>query len=296
MLDPTLNITEADIPGHIPHYVDSELKDVPQAHHVHDPAIEIESRVATRPAEARSIKVTDQATLDAVGERLVINKAFQKEADGIFDPVIAAALASHRAALAGKRKVTDPLMQEEAILKSAAQGYIIEQRRIAEELERAARIAREAEERRLLAEAEERRKVEEARINAMIAEEDMLERERVLNSLPMDTPREIMDAICDAPAPEPVHVPLDIPVMAPAVRVAPTINLPKGMSMARRYKAEVTSITQLCRAVAEGKVPSTYVTANMAALNARAEADRAALSVPGVRAIEDFSISQRSAK
>ncbi len=96
------------------------------------------------------------------------------------------------------------------------------------------------------------------------------------------------------PAPAPVVIPLDIPVLAQATRVEPTFVMPKGMSTSKKYKAEVFNLTLLCRAVAEGKVPATYVSADMAKLNSRARADGAAFSIPGVRAVEDTSISQRT--
>jgi hypothetical protein len=258
-----------------------------------DPAKEIENKVAPRVAEARILVVIDQATLDAVGDRLSINKALQKEAADIFDPVIASSHEAHKRALAAKKKVTDPLTQEESILKLAAQTYVIEERRKAEERERIERLAREAEERRLLADAEEARRAEEARINAELEREHAEEVERALNALPADTPQEIVEALCNSPAPAPVSIPLDIPVLAPAIRQEPAVVLPKGMTVSKKYKAEVTSIALLCRAVAEGKVPASYVEANMTALNARARADKAGMSVPGVRAVEDFQTGQR---
>lgn len=283
MLNDTLYVTEADVPGYVPVF-DPVL----------EPAAAIHAKVATRPAEARAIEVLDQVTLDAVGERLAINKALQKEAAEIFDPVIAKSHEAHKSALAAKKRVTDPLTSEEAILKLAAQKYIVEQRRIAEELEREERIRREAEERRLLAIAEEERRAKEAEINAALEAEHAAEVERALEALPLDTAADVVEAICNTPAPEPIRIPLDIPEFAPAVRQAPAVVMPKGLGVSERYKAVVTSITLLCKAVAEGKAPATYVEANMTALNARARADRQAMSVPGVKVERDYSTSQRS--
>ena len=260
-----------------------------------DPAVEIENAVAPRPAEARAIKVIDQATLDAVGERLAANKALQKEADRIFDPVIATGLAAHRAAIAAKRKVTDPLTQEETILKGAAQGYILEQRRIADEAEHKAREVREAEERRLLAEAEQRRQEEQARINAALALEHAEEVERALvDAEQSGASQEEIAAICETPAPEPVVIPLDIPVFAPAKAVVPAVSLPKGMSVATTYTAEVTNWTLLARAIGEGKVPASYGEPVMKNLNARARADGPAMNIPGVKVVPVARTAQRS--
>ncbi len=258
-----------------------------------DPETAIALKVAPRVAEAQLIKVVDQPTLNIVGERLAANKALQKEAAEVFDPVIQAAHEAHKKAIAAKKKITDPLTQEEAILKGAAQVYVLEQQRLASEREREERQRREAEERRLLLQAEEDRKRRQEEINAQLEKEHAEEVERALENLPADTPQEVIQAICESPAPEPVIIPLEIPELAPVVPVS-TVQMPKGMSITKRYKAEVTSLALLCRAVAEGKVPSSYVTANMSALNTRANADKLEFSVPGVRAVPDSTMSQRS--
>jgi hypothetical protein len=259
-----------------------------------NPAAEIETKVAARPAEAKLIRVTDQASLDAVADRLAVNKALQKEASEIFDGVISAAHEAHKKAIAAKKRVTDPLTTEETILKSACQHYIVEQRRIQEENERIARLAREAEERRLLAEAEEKRQREEKDLNERLAREHAERIEQHLNDLPADTPVEVVQAICDLPAPEAVTLPMDIPELPAVVRSTPAVSLPKGLSVSEKYKAVVTNLSLLCRAVADGSVPSSYVEPNMTALNARARADKQAMNVPGVKVERDFSTAQRS--
>lgn len=288
-----LLITDEDI-AHMPG------SDIPPPVPV-DPAAAIENKVAPRVAEARLMVVTDQSTLNAVGDRLAINKALQKEAGDIFDPVIAAAHEAHKKAIAGKKKVTDPLTQEESILKLVAQGYVVEQRRLAAEAERIEQAVREATQRRLLAIAEEERKAREREINDRLEREHAEEVERAIEaaeanpgSWPEDVAAEVQ-AIIASPAPEPVHIPLDIPEMpAVAAPAVATPVLPKGMSVSDKVKVTVTNITLLCRAIAEGKAPANYVEANMKALNARARADGLAMSIPGVKAERDYTTGQRT--
>lgn len=259
-----------------------------------DPAKEIEDKVATRVAEAILTKVIDQATLNLVGERLAVNKALQKEAAEIFDPVIAAAHESHKKAIGAKKKVTDPLTQEERLLKLAIDNFLAEQERIERARQEVLRIAREAEERRWLAEAEAEAKIREAEANALLQQEHEAEVERALESLPFDTPADLVESICNSPAPEPIRIAVEVPNLPPVPREAPSIVMPQGMSRRKTYKAEVVNLALLCRAIADGKTPTSYVTANMTALNARARADELSMTVPGVRAVEDSGIGQRT--
>lgn len=261
---------------------------------IEDPAKIIADKVAPRVAEAQALQVVDQSSLDLVGERLNINKELQAQAGEIFDPVISAAHDAHKKAIAAKKKVTDPLTSEESILKLAATNYVVAESRKQEERERVARIEREAEERRLLAVAEEERKAEEDRINALIVREhEETVEAAVAEAESAGASAELIEAICNAPAPEPVRVQMEVPVIQQAPKAAPAVILPKGLSISKRYKAEVTSMALLCRAIAEGKIPAAYVEPNMTKLNARARADELGLNIPGVKAVEDHVASQR---
>ena len=259
-----------------------------------DPATEIENKVAPRVAEAALIKVVDQATLNAVGDRLAVNKALQKEAIAVFKPIKQKMDAAKQEVLDQEKRVMGPLQQEERLLKLASDTFLAEQERIERARQEQLRIAREAEERRLLAQAEMEAKQREAEADAILQAEHEQEIERALESLPADTPREVIEAICNAPAPEPVHIAIDVPILPPIPKEAPAILLPKGMSRRKTYRAEVVNLTLLCRAIAEGKAPTSYVTANMTALNARARADELSMAVPGVKAVEDTGIGQRT--
>jgi hypothetical protein len=64
----------------------------------------------------------------------------------------------------------------------------------------------------------------------------------------------------------------------------------EGARISTYWSAEVTDIKALCRAVADGKCSTTYVEANMSALNARAKSDMKELNIPGVKAVSRSSL------
>jgi hypothetical protein len=75
------------------------------------------------------------------------------------------------------------------------------------------------------------------------------------------------------------HVP--VPVSVPGKRFDGDV---------RTWQAEVVDIRELCRAIASGTAPPTYVTPNIAALNGVARSTRGALKIPGVRIFEQTKI------
>jgi hypothetical protein len=257
---------------------------------------ELDKKVTPRVSEARLIKVIDQSTLDAVGERLAINKALQKEVDEAYDDIISAAHLAHVKALAKKKKYKDPLIQEEAILKTVCRDYLVEQKRLADAEEARLLRIRQEQEREALRLAEIERQRKQAEINAQLEREHAEETERLLNSLPAETPAEDIQAICDEPAPV-VEIPLEVPVFAPVRPVARPV-MPQGMSMRTKMKAildpalgEAGAIRLLCKAVGEGKVVTDAVKPDMTYLN---KAVGAKLEIPGVKAVPDTGLSQRS--
>ncbi len=254
----------------------------------------LEAEVMSIPNQARSIVIVDQATLHKAGAMLTeVIKPLRKEAADIFDPIIASAHRSHKDAIAGKAKVEKPLIEAEEILKRSMGGYMAEQERIrmAEEA-RLRQLAYEAEQEALRV-AEAARLAEEKALNEQIEREHAEEIERQLNALPADAPAEIVAELCNAPAPEPIRIAAEIPIFAPVPTLAPRVAAPAGVSTVQRWRAEVTSLQLLCRAIADGKVPVHYVEANMTALNGLARANKQALNVPGVRAVPETTVSAR---
>ena len=89
-----------------------------------------------------SIEVRDQTSLTAANGLLLDVKALRRRFDDEFDPAIARWHAGHKAAVAQKKKFTDPLDEAERIIKPRITAYLVEQDNIRLEAERAAERAR----------------------------------------------------------------------------------------------------------------------------------------------------------
>ena len=96
----------------------------------------------------------------------------------------------------------------------------------------------------------------------------------------------------------------DVPKMpVRRVQVVPSgderITLPKptsaeGVTLVTRWKAEVTDLRALCRAIGEGVVPVECVVPNLVTLNKMAVALKQSLGYPGVRAVAEQGIAARA--
>jgi len=217
----------------------------------------LEAEALSIPNQARSIVVHDQTSLFRAGEMLTqVIKPLRREAADIFDPIIATAHAAHKEALAGKAKVEKPLIEAEDILKRSIGTHLQEQERL--RVIEEARLRREAQEReqQQMREAEERRRAEEKALNEQLAREHEEEMERQIETAEAfgDPPGEVA-ALCNTPAPAPIRLAPEMPVFAPVPTVARTVA-PAGISTTERYRAEVTNIQLLCRAIANGELPT----------------------------------------
>lgn len=256
---------------------------------------DLEVRVTSVIQEARLLIVSDQSSLDAASAFVLEKiKPLIAEAHATFDPICEKAHATWQEAIKQRKRHIEPLEQAESIAKAGISVFIRKQ----EELRR-------AEEARLQREAEEKARLERLQAAALArAEEERLrrereeERERLLEQAEREgAPAEEIKALAEAPlevenagladaiASEPLRV--------EPVRVAPTYQRPAGIVSRETWSAKVWSIRELCKAVGDGRLPESYVSANMTALNARARADRHLLNIPGVRAISDTSVSAR---
>lgn len=213
----------------------------------------LEERALSFPQQAQILSIADQDDYEAAAELLLAIKDLREEAEAHHRPMIKAAHASHVAAMDGLKRVDIPLAEAERIIKPKIAGYLAEQERMRQDAER---LAREAQE-QAAAEALEA-SIEAAEAEGASAEE--------------------VAAIIQQPAPVPV------------IRVAPTVQAVSGVSTAKTYRAEVISIRELCKSVAMGTVPETYVTANMPALNGVARSTRGAIKIPGVRIVEESTV------
>lgn len=216
----------------------------------------LETKALTWSERASSLKVRDAATYTMACDTLTAVKALRKEAEEHHRPVIQSAHETHRKACDALNRVDRPLAEAEAILKRGIGAWEIEQKRIEEQRQREAREAAE----RLLAEQRE---------------------------------AEIEAAEADGATVEEVTAMVEAPMVVPVAKVQPTYQRATGVSTAVTYRAEVIDIKKLARAVADGVVPHTLITANSSALNALARAQKGVMQIPGVRVVEDSIVRAR---
>jgi len=245
-------------------------------------APQLEQQGSTLARTIDALQVTTPETYVEAGHLLLTVAAYIKRVGEIMDPVVTAAHHAHQVALQQRAKLLGPAETAKRTLgqrRTAYEQEIERQRREAEavrqreqeRLEAAERTRVAAEQRRLQAEAEERQLAEAAAAEA-VGDAELAER--------IVSERQVVEL----PAPRPVLLP---PVSVPTLpRVA-------GVSSRESWRAEVTDLMVLVKAVAAGIQPITLVEANMVALNGLARSLKQAMRVPGVRAKNDPSTSTR---
>ena len=104
-------------------------------------AAKVEERSLTLVDEAKSVQVSDQATMDNANNLLTAIKALRKEVADTFDPIISKAHKAHAEALAQKKKMDAPLADAEKALKRGITTFFdiqntkrLEEQRLAQEM------------------------------------------------------------------------------------------------------------------------------------------------------------------
>lgn len=177
------------------------------------------------------------------------------------------------------RSPKDYLDRAEATLKRSMVAYTTEKNRIAQE----ERAKAEAERRRL--EEEERRALEAARLAEQEAHEAVAvgDQESAVKAM-----NEARHALSQA---DMVAMSANMMAVAPA---EPELKV-SGISTRLTYRAEVTDMMALVRAVAQGTAPIECLQADTKFLGQMARAFKKSGQIyPGVQSIEDRSISARS--
>src|SRR2546428_10648006 len=218
---------------------------------------ELERRALTWPEKAKQTMIEDQVTYDRASAMLLGIKDLRRDIDLHYDPLIAKAYAAHKTPPAAKKKIEAPLAEAETILKTGISRWHAEQERARQELERKAR-------------EESEHLAEEIRLEMAVQAEE--------SGAPAEVVQEMLESSISLPAPV----------------AAPTYQKADGISTQRRYRADVTDIKALCRAVADGEVSPECVVANMTVLNSMARSLKETLRIPGVRAVFDDIVSART--
>ncbi len=205
--------------------------------------------------QAREVRVVDPESANQANNLLADIKAARKRIHERLDPIVGTAHKAHGQLVKLRADLEEPFILAENTIKGALVGYVTEERRKEEH----ARRAREA---------EERKKAEEeqlARAQSLEAQGRVDEAEAVIAA----------------------------PIMVEA-KVAPRAELPKGFSTRETWSAEVLSLPQLIRWIAEGHLEyANLVTPNMTALNELARVQKSAMNMPGVRAVVEVVGAKR---
>jgi len=247
---------------------------------------------------AKSLTVSSDAELVIAKEVAQTIKAFQKEVDSTFDPIIERAHVTHKEALAQKKKHMDPLAEAEKRIKQLIGDYLTlvenERKKEAARLAGIARKERETELQKIqgeidgklaqysgieekigalqeaLADADhDKFTLVNAKLAALYAKQEKLTSEagetqesvNVLNLIPS----------------------LVINVQAPKV---------KGLSSKVNLIPQVVNAMALIKAAAQGNVPPTVIDFNMSNIK---KLVNAGMKLPGVAVTEQRNVSVRSA-
>lgn len=112
---------------------------------------QVSRSIVSLPEQAMSLKIADETGAACAADFLNAIKELRRKVDDHYDPIIKAALQSHRAALAAKKEHEVPLQEAEKIVKEKVFAWVEEQNRVKREAEmERLRALREAEEKRLL--------------------------------------------------------------------------------------------------------------------------------------------------
>lgn len=219
---------------------------------------DIQKSIMSLPERAKFLVIKDQS--DAAGAQALLSTIKQlrgKVADS-YDPVIKAALASHRAALAAKKEHDEPLDGAEKIIKAKLAEWMSEQERIRKEAE--------------LQKAKELARAEADRLMALAAIAEDSGDEAAAQELF-----------------EEASAPITVSVPKPQVKV-------EGVTMRVSHVAEVVSLIDLIRWINDHPEYETLVVPNQAALNQLARSTKGSLKIGGVRVNETRSIATSPAR
>lgn len=207
-------------------------------------------------ATAKSFRIAEHKQYEEAGGMLRGIMALKKKVAETFDPHIKRAYDAHRSLVAEKKSHESPLEQAEQALKRSMLSYqLVEEQKRREDEALAQEEARKQRE-RLEAQA------------AKAAAKGRIEKAEALQATA---------AAVVAPI-----IPTSTPKLA-------------GVSVRVTWRATVTNLMELVKAVAAGVVPLNALQADTTFLNNQARAMKETLAYPGVKAEQETGIASRSA-
>ena len=216
-------------------------------------SIQDRALVLLDPATKRVKKITDHETASFAGEIVSDIGLVRKEIAATWNPNIAKADDLHKSLIKDKRRFDDPMAVLEGGIKQEIGVFDLEESRRRE----AERLRRDA----------EARKQHEDLVVQVAAEVEKTDG----------------TAAAEAILREADNIP---PVVMEKQRVA-------GVTIRAVWKAEVTDLRALVKAIAEGKVPLAAIEVNLSFLNKQAGSLKGEMAYPGVRVYEDRQVGKR---
>lgn len=208
----------------------------------------LQKEIAPTIVEVDAIKVLDVATYECAGNACKTLTTLEKRIKDYWEEDIARAYSMHKSLVSKREEMMKPVSARKALLRDQMKAWEDEQERV--------------------------RREEQARADAeakRLAEEQALA-EAAMHEAAGD--HEAAAAVIEQP-------------LAPApVVVASTVPKGFGTFTRRTWRAEVTDLMALVKAVAAGKAPIKCLEANMPFLNNQARALNTAMNIPGVKAVQ----------
>lgn len=224
----------------------------------------VTAEALTWPDRARAALVTDDVSYRSAASLLLGIKDLRKAADAAFDPIITAAHAAHKTAIAQKMQAEGPLIEAERIIKASLRTFDDVQ---------------EAERQRRQREADEQaRREEEDRVLAQAA---ALEAEG----------HEWNDPVSLKQAEQLVEEAIQAPMQPVAPVVQKATPAVAGISFREEWKFEVTDLRALVQHVATHPEHSNLLQANTAAIGGLVRSLKSHTNIPGVRAFAQKAVA-----
>ena len=210
--------------------------------------------------KAKSFTIETQQDYDMAAVFIRGVKGLQKKVEETFKPIVSKAHAAWKEAKDQENKHIKPLQEAEEIVKKVSISWYEEQERIRIDQERKAREEAVAAENKRKAELERQAANHEAKGNTEKAEERRAQAEQVYVA--------------------------PVPVTATAVKA-------EGQSIKENWKAEVTDLMALVKAVAQGRAPIKFLQADMVAINKQARATKNSMNFDGVKFYSENNMAVR---
>jgi hypothetical protein len=210
--------------------------------------VEIEQTLQQEVRSMTVVKVADAQTFQQAGDRCKAIVALEKKVHEYWDPLVDGAHKTWKALVAKRAEFLDPLAENKKAQSASMKTWEWEQERKREEAERAAQAAA-------------REQAEDAALAAAAA----MEKEGTVES------KAAAEAIIQAP------------VAVPQVVVPKTVPAGHGTFTKKAWKAQVTDIKALARAVLAGQVPEQALQGNDVFLGQQVRSLKDAMRWPGVK-------------